>query len=193
MQEVKNMENVVKDIDKKIKNIVKAVEQSGSLAMLNRLNELEEEKSNAVHNLAMVENDLKICQVSKDEILQAFKKARELLESKAMPNIQELVNTFVDKVAIFCDRVEISFNLGFKTEVFKDILSEITEESPENKKTISQEKSCETALGGEGSSPRIATLPIVQGEVFIISINRSGYIEKRPDWDNVNRCLTKLA
>lgn len=117
--EIKLLKSHRSKIESETANIVNVISQTGSIALASRLQELEQELISIDTKLVRLEEEVASNAVTEGEIKAAFEKARELLKQKTLPNTKELIRIFVDKVVMFTDRIEVSFNIGFPTEIFK--------------------------------------------------------------------------
>jgi len=188
----------LRKIGRELDNITRAIAETGSRTLYEKLKSLEADKLELEHQLYQVQKEMNAITITEDVIAAAFKTARQLFNDRSIPNLQEIVSAFVDKVTLYTDHVEISFNFGFKTDIFKNMLSKYL---PEDEADNSPKKDYPPAAleqrvgtcGGEGSSPYVSNTPKVRGDIAIISVNRKKYIEKNPDWESVNNYIAKLA
>ena len=116
---LKNYKQQIKKLEKKIDNVVQVISQTASMALSEKLQALESEKFSIEINIHQLEREQSENHVTEDDLKKAFRKARKLLESKDLENTKELMQTFVEQVLMFPDRIEISFNIGIPSDVFK--------------------------------------------------------------------------
>ena len=145
-----------KDID----SLVELVMKKPSDIFLEKINELEERRDGIRRKIA--DHELQKCsdKVETYEVAQAIEFAKGLLLTKKLPNMQQLVSLFVDRVTIYPDKIHIRFNFApqkcglLKCRHGKGSGAE--EKTPEADESASgnHEKICKINLGAEQSTPR---------------------------------------
>lgn len=105
------MERSIRDITKEIGNIINVISKTGSDALVNRLNELERTKAEQEYRLRNLEAAAAHQTVSAEEIVNHFRMARSLFESGELKSTKRLVQTFVKKVVIFEEHIEVFLNI----------------------------------------------------------------------------------
>lgn len=117
------------DIDKKIRNILIAVESGkGANLLLERLDKLEAEKKQLATQLAKEEAKGNTQQIDKSKLVLLFSKAKEMLKSGALDGTRRLIDMFIDKIIVNEDTISIRYNptsfiLGGDGIVFEKIFS----------------------------------------------------------------------
>lgn len=108
---IRSLKDKIETVDKGINNIVNVVMETGSLALNNKLRELETEKHNlelalneANHKLASVNIDAKSLKI-------AFNRAKQMLKNGNLRNRKALIERYVNSVAIYKDKIIIEFNV----------------------------------------------------------------------------------
>ncbi len=108
---IKNVKEKLVDIEKGISNIVNVVMQTGSLALSEKLKELESDKLTYERLLANKEKELSKIKVSKQALKKAFTKAKQMLEYGTLANRKAIIQTYVKKVTVYKDSIEMEFNV----------------------------------------------------------------------------------
>lgn len=107
---MEDLKKQLKKIEHAIENILRAIEASDSLILLNRLKTLEKEKEQ-LHQKIM-ENEIKDENADFDfsTIKQVFNQAKVMFKNGTLEEAQQLISMFLDKVIVYEDRVEFIFN-----------------------------------------------------------------------------------
>lgn len=107
---LEDLKKQLKKIEHAIENILRAIEASDSLILLNRLKTLEKEKEQ-LHQKIM-ENEIKDENADFDfsTIKQVFNQAKVMFKNGTLEEAQQLISMFLDKVIVYEDRVEFIFN-----------------------------------------------------------------------------------
>ena len=105
-----NYEKKIKEVTKSIDNIVEMIMQSPSTALATKLSELEQEKERLNESYQELCKSSGIKQLNEEEIAKMFKLARNQLEVGTLKMTKILVETFIDKVLVYYDRIEVVFN-----------------------------------------------------------------------------------
>lgn len=107
---MEDLKKQLKKIEHAIENILRAIEASDSLILLDRLKTLEKEKEQ-LHQKIM-ENEIKDENADFDfsTIKQVFNQAKVMFKNGTLEEAQQLISMFLDKVIVYEDRVEFIFN-----------------------------------------------------------------------------------
>ena len=119
---IQGIEDDLSDIDRQINNIVNVVAQTGSAALSDRLKELEQERAEKLYLLSSLQEQLHSNRIDDKSLKMAFQKAKEMLKSGNLATQKLIVNTYINCVKLYPDRIEIIFNL-MPNYTVKDILS----------------------------------------------------------------------
>lgn len=119
---IQGIEDDLSDIDRQINNIVNVVAQTGSAALSDRLKELEQERAEKLYLLSSLQEQLHSNRIDDKSLKMAFQKAKEMLRSGNLATQKLIVNTYINCVKLYPDRIEIIFNL-MPNYTVKDILS----------------------------------------------------------------------
>lgn len=119
---IQGIEDDLSDIDRQISNIVNVVAQTGSAALSDRLKELEQERAEKLYLLSSLQEQLHSNRIDDKSLKMAFQKAKEMLKSGNLATQKLIVNTYINCVKLYPDRIEIIFNL-MPNYTVKDILS----------------------------------------------------------------------
>lgn len=108
---IQSIEDDLSDIDKQIHNIVNVVAQTGSTALADKLKELEQIKAEKLYALSSLHEQLHRTQLDDESLKKAFQKAKALLKNGGIATQKLIVNTYVNCVKLYPDKIDIIFNL----------------------------------------------------------------------------------
>ncbi len=111
MSFIQGIEDDLSDIDKQINNIVNVVAQTGSTALTDKLKELEQKKAENSYLLSSLQEQLHSVKIDNESLKKAFQKAKNLLRNGNLATQKLIVNTYVNCVKLYSDKIEIIFNL----------------------------------------------------------------------------------
>lgn len=97
--------------EKGIANIVNVIMQTGSVALSDKLKELECDKAKFEETLREKEQTLFEMKVNEKELKQAFKKAKKMLESGTLSNKKAIIDRYVKQIILYRDKIAIEFNV----------------------------------------------------------------------------------
>ena len=117
--EISRCQSRLRTIQGRIDRIVNGIAETGSLAMAEKLKQLEEEKHIAEKHLCDLQAKRDHNSIDPDELRALFQFAQRLMQHGSLPDLQQVIDCFVHEVILYADRVEISFNFGFTTDIFK--------------------------------------------------------------------------
>lgn len=108
---VQNYRAELKTIIKKIDNLVEVIADGHSAAIMNKLAQLESRKDELeamIHReQRMIENQT----LEASEVERGFERAKQMLVDGTLEGTQRLINQYVDKVKVYQEHVEVSFNV----------------------------------------------------------------------------------
>lgn len=119
---IQGIEDDLSDINKQINNIVNVVAQTGSTALTDKLKELEQEKAEKSYVLSSLQEQLHSEKIDDDSLKKAFQKAKNMLKNGNLATQKLIINTYVNCVKLYPDKIEIVFNL-MPNYTVKDTLS----------------------------------------------------------------------
>lgn len=108
---MKSYEARLKEVTKQINNLVNVIAETGSKAVVERLNELEKEKILIENQMEILNNKISQATISKETIAIVFGQAKKLFENGTLESSKKLIDLFVDKVIVYKDRIEIKLNI----------------------------------------------------------------------------------
>lgn len=107
----KSYENKLKEVSRQINNLVNVITETGSKAVIERLNSLEKEKVLIENQLENLDFELSQARISKETLVTLFKKARNMFENGTLESSKQLIDLFVDRVDVYKERIEIKLNI----------------------------------------------------------------------------------
>lgn len=110
---IKGLEEKKKEVDKKIDNIVNAIANSGNFSTVfqSKLDELTNEQTTILASLKR-ESGINFEEfISKEQLRRTYFKVLGLLESGETQDKVAIINTLLNKVIVFKDRVEVFINI----------------------------------------------------------------------------------
>lgn len=110
-QQITMLEQDLHDVNKQIGNIVNVVAATGSTALLNKLKELEQEKVEKSYQLSSLHERMNAEVINGKQLQKAFAQAKQLLKNGTLETRKIIVNTYVNCVKLYPDKIEIIFNL----------------------------------------------------------------------------------
>ena len=97
----------LKAVDKQIDNIVSIVATTASKSLLNKLEELEQDKITLEFRIENIETECSIQSVTEDELKDLFAIARDLFKKGELSTSKKLIDLFVDRVTVYDEYVEL--------------------------------------------------------------------------------------
>ncbi len=101
----------IAETEKGIANIVNVIMQTGSVALSDKLKELECDKVKFEQTLQEKQRELSEMTVDEKVLKQAFKKAKKMLESGTLSNKKAIIDQYVNKIILHRDKIVIEFNI----------------------------------------------------------------------------------
>lgn len=106
-----NAECRLKEITRQIDNLVTVIAETGSKAVLERLEGLEKEKTLVEEKIREIEINLSSREITADVVKQLLFKAKKLFEQGTLEASKSLIDLFVEGVYVYEDRIEIKLNI----------------------------------------------------------------------------------
>ena len=113
----------LQDIERKIKNVVNVMVETGSSALKDKLLELEGTKEKLTFELAETETSMAKVQFSEDEIKRLFQNAKKQLRNGTLANRRAVIDQYVQKILIFSERIEVYIS-AFPNYVIQETVEE---------------------------------------------------------------------
>lgn len=108
----KELEAKIAETDRGINNIVNLVVSTGSIALTDKLKELETTKSQLQESLIEAERKISEMSIDADKLKSAFNKAKRMLKSGTLKNRKAIVQQYVKEVVIFKDKIIVEYNIS---------------------------------------------------------------------------------
>ena len=100
----------LKTVEQKINNIVNIIANTGSAALVTQLTQLEREKELLGVQIQEEERGTKEDDLDEEAIRVAFRQAQKMFHSGTLPQMEQIINLYLDKVLVYPDYVEIHLN-----------------------------------------------------------------------------------
>lgn len=123
-QEVLEMKIRLEEIQKQISNIVTAIENGFfQESFKSRMSELEDEK----HSLEIAIQQMSVknttVMITEDHLRQTISMFKQFVTEKNIPECKKFINSYVDKVIVYKDHLEVTFKVVFAFEQKDNIYS----------------------------------------------------------------------
>lgn len=106
-----NAENRLKELSKQIDNLVDVIANTGSKAIIERLESLENEQTVIKDKIHKLEKELSKKMISKTQLKRLFSRAKSLFEQGTLDASKKLIDLFVERVIVYKDHIEIKLNI----------------------------------------------------------------------------------
>lgn len=106
-----NAENRIKELSKQIDNLVDVIANTGSKAVIERLESLENEKAVIEDKIYRLNRELSKKMISKTQLKRLFSRAKNLFEQGTLDASKKLIDLFVERVDVYKDHIEIKLNI----------------------------------------------------------------------------------
>lgn len=107
----KSYENKLKEVTRQIDNLVSVLADTGSKAVIERLNSLEKEKILIENQLESLSLKISEAKISMETVVVLFEKAKQLFANGTLDSSKKLIDLFVNRVDVYKDRIEIKLNI----------------------------------------------------------------------------------
>lgn len=119
MQELKQK---LSDTEKGISNIVNVVVSTGSVALTDKLTELEETKQKITQAIMDTECQMSKLTIDENRLKAAFYKAKQMLKSGTLKNRKAIIEKYVKQIIMYKDKIEIEYIISDTYSFKEDIL-----------------------------------------------------------------------
>ena len=110
--QIRYIKGELSETEKGISNIVDAVVSTGSVALANKLNELEVRKSELETALTEIENELSDVTVDEKQLRAAFRKAKRLLMKGTLKNQKAIVEQYIKRVVMCREKIILEIGVS---------------------------------------------------------------------------------
>ena len=107
---IRTLRQNLKTVEQKINNIVNIIANTGSAALVTQLTQLEREKELLDVEIQEEKWGTKEDDLDEEEIRAAFRQAQKMFHSGTLPQREQIINLYLDKVLVYPDYVEIHLN-----------------------------------------------------------------------------------
>ena len=107
---IRTLRQNLKTVEQKIANIVNVIANTGSAALVTQLTQLEREKELLDVQIQEEERGTKEDDLDEEAIRAAFRQAQKMFHSGTLPQMEQIINLYLDKVLVYPDYVEIHLN-----------------------------------------------------------------------------------
>ena len=107
---IRTLRQNLKTVEQKINNIVNIIANTGSAALLTQLTQLEREKELLDVQIQEEERSAEESELDEDAILAAFRQAQKMFHNGTLPQMEQIINLYLDRVVVFPDYVEVHLN-----------------------------------------------------------------------------------
>ena len=107
---IRTLRQNLKTVEQKIANIVNIIANTGSAALVTQLTQLEREKELLDVQIQEEERGAEESELDEDTILAAFRQAQKMFHNGTLPQMEQIINLYLDRVVVFPDYVEIHLN-----------------------------------------------------------------------------------
>lgn len=109
--EMARLKKTLADVEKQISNIVDAVANGHGASLLNKLSELEEEKTKVETAMLKIKSRHSRTLITEEGLKGLFSMFREFVAERNIPEIKKFIGNYVEKVIVYKDHVEVVFFL----------------------------------------------------------------------------------
>ena len=109
-QQIRDLSTRIAGIEKAINNILLALENCTSHALISHLTELEKQKNTLEQRRREITEQNAITPISESHLKSLIDKAKALMKQDGFPSRRRIVETFIEKVLVFKNRAEIILN-----------------------------------------------------------------------------------
>ena len=107
---IRTLRQNLKTVEQKITNIVNIIANTGSAALVTQLTQLEREKELLDVQIQEEERSTEEGELDEEGILAAFRQAQKMFHNGTLPQMEQIINLYLDRVVVFPDYVEIHLN-----------------------------------------------------------------------------------
>ena len=110
-ERVDALKRQLRDVERKINNVVDLMIDTGSSTLKNKLQELERNKEQLHFELSEAESAMKHEIFSEEKITELFQKAKLKLKNGTLATRRSIIDQYINKVVIYPDKIEVYMNL----------------------------------------------------------------------------------
>ena len=107
---IRSLRQNLKTVEQKISNIVNIIANTGSAALVTQLTQLEREKELLDVQIQEEERGTKEEDLDEEAIRAAFRQAQKMFHNGTLPQMEQIINLYLDKVLVYPDYAEIHLN-----------------------------------------------------------------------------------
>ena len=123
-KEVSEMEVKLKEIIKQIANIITAIENGFfQESFKTRMTDLEKEKQSLEISIQQLSIKNTAVEITEDNLRNMFKMFKQFVTEKNIPECKKFISSYVDKVIVYKDHLEVTFKVAFSFEQKNNIYS----------------------------------------------------------------------
>ena len=108
--DIKSLDKSIKKLKKEIDNLVTVIANTASAVLAEALAEKEKELAALKTERRELEKRRVTVEVDRSEIVEAFRKGKELLMSGEIPHLKQLIKLYVRRIEVFPDYVTVYMN-----------------------------------------------------------------------------------
>jgi site-specific DNA recombinase len=134
LKTIDDMKAEAQRLDKKIENLAFSIADSAtsSRSLVTIIEQLEKQKEDIERQIEETEGSTRTVDVTEEEIRNSYSKARELFVSGQLPEMQKLINLYLERVVVYREYVEIFLHIhpsfcAVNHETYKNGLANINE------------------------------------------------------------------
>jgi site-specific DNA recombinase len=109
-EHLRSLRQNLKVTEERIANVVNVITATGSAALAQSLEELEQSREVLRIQIKDEESGLVTRKIDEEEIVAAYRRAKELYESRELPELRQIINLYLDEVIVYPEYVEIRMN-----------------------------------------------------------------------------------
>lgn len=201
-KELNTVRKEISTLSVEIEKVVDLMIQTNSAAMNDRLETMEDRREQLKDYEAELSGQAKVVLYAKSVYTNAFRAAKKQLAEGKLRQTKEIIDTFVDVITVYKDRIVITFNLGgIDRKVFTHFHIRKPQARPTRGKgnvAVSSGRGInfnkiDTILGGEGSPSNVANKLTVTCSGICIQLNRQNLSQAESRWVGMREFLAALV
>lgn len=123
-KEVSEMEIKLNEIDKQIANIITAIENGFfQESFKTRMTDLEKEKQSLEISIQQLKIKDTVVEITEESLQKMFGMFKQFVTEKSIPECKKFIDSYVDKVIVYKDHLEVTFKVVFSFEQKNNIYS----------------------------------------------------------------------
>lgn len=108
--ELKSVKSMIKKTRKEIDNIVGIIASTGSASLTAALDEREKRLAMLQEKKREIEARQVTIETNRDDIIEAFRRGREMLLSGTIPHLRQLIQLYVSRIDVYPDHITATLN-----------------------------------------------------------------------------------